>query len=115
MRPSPIAQLFRVDPKTVVRWAALGRIASIRTPGGHHMFRRADIVALVGQDVFSGRVRLLLPDEVASIFEVDNKTPVRWVAEGKLTSIRTPSGHHRFREDVVRSYLNVDQPIKEIA
>ena len=39
--------LFRVDPKTVTRWAAAGRIGSIRTPGGHRRFREAEVHALL--------------------------------------------------------------------
>ena len=35
LTPGEVAALFRVDPKTVTRWAASGRITSIRTPGGH--------------------------------------------------------------------------------
>ena len=34
LTPGEVAALFRVDPKTVTRWAASGRITSIRTPGG---------------------------------------------------------------------------------
>lgn len=33
-----VAEMFRVDPKTVSRWAAAGRIPSIRTPGGHRRY-----------------------------------------------------------------------------
>ncbi len=29
-----VARLFRVDPKTVCRWADQGRLPAIRTPGG---------------------------------------------------------------------------------
>lgn len=39
--------MFRVDPKTVTRWAAAGRISSIRTPGGHRRFRESEIRALL--------------------------------------------------------------------
>jgi excisionase family DNA binding protein len=42
---SEVAVLFRADPKTVVRWAAAGDLPSFRTPGGHHRFHRADIIA----------------------------------------------------------------------
>jgi excisionase family DNA binding protein len=42
--------LFRVDPKTVTRWAAAGRINSIRTPGGHRRFRESEIRELLRQD-----------------------------------------------------------------
>jgi excisionase family DNA binding protein len=38
-----VARLFRVDPKTVTRWANSGRLKSIRTPGGHRRFRESDI------------------------------------------------------------------------
>lgn len=47
MTPGEVAVLFRVDPKTVTRWAAAGRIGSIRTPGGHRRFRRAEVMALL--------------------------------------------------------------------
>ena len=47
MTPGEVAVLFRVDPKTVTRWAAAGRIASIRTPGGHRRFRETDVRALL--------------------------------------------------------------------
>lgn len=33
-----VADLFRVDPRTVTRWALSGRLESIRTPGGHRRF-----------------------------------------------------------------------------
>jgi excisionase family DNA binding protein len=40
--------MFRVDPKTVTRWASAGRIGSIRAPGGgHRRFRASEIQALL--------------------------------------------------------------------
>lgn len=45
MTPSEVARLYRVDPKTVTRWAKAGRIQALRTLGGHRRFRRADVVA----------------------------------------------------------------------
>ena len=50
--------------------------------------------------------RLLTPAEVGAMFRVDPKTVGRWVNAGRLTSIRTPGGHHRFREADVRALLN---------
>lgn len=47
MTPAEVGQLFRVDPKTVTRWALAGRIASIRTPGGHRRFRESEVRALL--------------------------------------------------------------------
>jgi len=47
LTPGEVAMLFRVDPKTVTRWAASGRISSIRTPGGHRRFREAEVRELL--------------------------------------------------------------------
>ncbi|MGH8793765.1 MAG: BldC family transcriptional regulator [Stackebrandtia sp.] len=47
LTPGEVAELFRVDPKTVTRWAASGRIGSIRTPGGHRRFRESEVRALL--------------------------------------------------------------------
>ena len=35
LTPAEVAALFRVDPKTVTRWAKAGKLTSIRTLGGH--------------------------------------------------------------------------------
>jgi excisionase family DNA binding protein len=51
LTPGEVAALFRVDPKTVTRWAASGRISSIRTPGGHRRFRESEVHALLRGDV----------------------------------------------------------------
>ena len=51
LTPGEVASLFRVDPKTVTRWAASGRITSIRTPGGHRRFRESEVRALLRGDV----------------------------------------------------------------
>ena len=48
LTPGEVAALFRVDPKTVTRWASAGRIGSIRTPGGHRRFRESEVRALLG-------------------------------------------------------------------
>ena len=47
LTPGEVAALLRVDPKTVGRWAADGRIHSIRTPGNHRRFRATEIQALL--------------------------------------------------------------------
>lgn len=47
LTPAEVASLFRVDPKTVTRWASAGRINSIRTPGGHRRFRESEVRALL--------------------------------------------------------------------
>ncbi|GAA4085066.1 BldC family transcriptional regulator [Actinomadura miaoliensis] len=45
-----VAELFRVDPKTVGRWASEGRLGSIRTLGGHRRYRSAEVFALLNGD-----------------------------------------------------------------
>lgn len=50
-------------------------------------------------------VPMLTPTEVAELFRVDPKTVTRWGKAGKLRSIKTPGGHHRFFEAEVRSFL----------
>lgn len=39
--------MFRVDPKTVTRWAKSGKLTSIRTLGGHRRYREAEVRALL--------------------------------------------------------------------
>ncbi|MGE5134728.1 MAG: BldC family transcriptional regulator [Gemmatimonadota bacterium] len=45
--PSEVASLFRVDPKTVTRWAKQGRLTPIRTLGGHRRYRASEVEQLL--------------------------------------------------------------------
>jgi excisionase family DNA binding protein len=47
MTPAEVAALFRVDPKTVTRWARDGKLDAIRTLGGHRRYREAEVLALL--------------------------------------------------------------------
>jgi excisionase family DNA binding protein len=47
LTPAEVAQLFRVDPKTVTRWAKAGKLASIRTLGGHRRYAEDEVEALI--------------------------------------------------------------------
>jgi excisionase family DNA binding protein len=47
LTPSEVASLFRVDPKTVTRWAQSGKLPSLRTLGGHRRYRASDVRALL--------------------------------------------------------------------
>lgn len=49
LTPAEVAELFRVDPKTVTRWAKAGLLDSIRTLGGHRRYRRAEVMALLAK------------------------------------------------------------------
>lgn len=43
LTPSEVAALFRVNPKTVTRWARAGKLNAIRTLGGHRRFKASEI------------------------------------------------------------------------
>lgn len=43
--PWEVAQVYRVDPKTVTRWAMDGKMASIKTIGGHRRFKVSVVLA----------------------------------------------------------------------
>jgi len=47
LTPSEVAALFRVDPKTVTRWAKAGKLTPIRTLGGHRRYRRSEVQSLL--------------------------------------------------------------------
>ncbi len=47
LTPAEVAKIFRVDPKTVTRWAKAGKITAIRTLGGHRRYRQSEIHALI--------------------------------------------------------------------
>jgi excisionase family DNA binding protein len=49
LTPAEVAVLFRVNPKTVSRWARSGKLTSIRTLGGHRRFRASEVRSLVEQ------------------------------------------------------------------
>ena len=50
LTPGEVGRLFRVDPKTVTRWAQEGKIRSIRTLGGHRRYRKVDVQAALDQE-----------------------------------------------------------------
>jgi excisionase family DNA binding protein len=47
LTPGEVAFLFRVDPKTVTRWARAGKLHSVQTIGGHRRYRESDIRLLL--------------------------------------------------------------------
>ncbi len=49
LTPAEVAALFRVNPKTVTRWARAGKISAIRTLGGHRRFRASEIKRALDQ------------------------------------------------------------------
>lgn len=47
LTPAEVASLFRVDPKTVTRWAKAGKLTSIRTLGGHRRYKESEVKQLL--------------------------------------------------------------------
>lgn len=47
MTPAEVARSWQVDPKTVARWAQVGKLVSIRTPGDHRRYSREQVEALM--------------------------------------------------------------------
>lgn len=47
LTPAEVASLFRVDPKTVTRWAKAGKLSSIRTLGGHRRYWESEVRELL--------------------------------------------------------------------
>jgi excisionase family DNA binding protein len=53
LTPAEVATIFRVDPKTVTRWAKAGKLTAIRTLGGHRRYRQSEVQALLKSNTFS--------------------------------------------------------------
>jgi excisionase family DNA binding protein len=54
MTPAEVATAFRVDAKTVTRWAVAGKLRSIQTLGGHRRFFADEVRALLAGDTTGG-------------------------------------------------------------
>jgi excisionase family DNA binding protein len=57
LTPAEVAALFRVDPKTVTRWAKAGKLTAIRTLGGHRRYRKSEVVTLLKANLKAGGSR----------------------------------------------------------
>ena len=54
LTPAEVASLFRVDPKTVTRWAKAGKLTAIRTLGGHRRYRQSEVQSLLNSNTGKG-------------------------------------------------------------
>jgi excisionase family DNA binding protein len=63
LTPAEVATLFRVDPKTVTRWANTGKLSPMKTLGGHRRFFTSEIRNLIG------------PSQPAATVEIGNTQP----------------------------------------
>jgi len=67
LTPAEVASMFRVDPKTVTRWAKSGKLTSIRTLGGHRRYREAEVKALLA-GIPSQRQPAVIPQRTSASF-----------------------------------------------
>lgn len=51
LTPAEVASMFRVDPKTVTRWAKAGKLSAIRTLGGHRRYRESEVRDLLQDQI----------------------------------------------------------------
>jgi excisionase family DNA binding protein len=54
LTPAEVASLFRVDPKTVTRWAKAGKLTAVRTRGGHRRYRQSEVQSLLNSNIGKG-------------------------------------------------------------
>ncbi len=98
--PGQAAKLSGVQIKTLRRWAGAGLVAASTTEGGHHRYRRGDMVKL--GELMAG----MTTAQVAALFGVDQKTVNRWVVEGRIAAKKTPGGGDlRYRREDVETLL----------
>ncbi len=95
LTPAEVSTLFKVDPKTVTRWAKAGKLTAIRTLGGHRRFRESEVMALLNRpsesavDPLKAPARTLWPSSAAgSAATVRNKLQEAGVTTvGHLTAL----------------------------
>lgn len=88
LTPAEVADRFRIDPKTVTRWAKAGRLSSIRTLGGHRRYFADEVEALIagsledrGDMLSLTQVLSMYSVPVAKIYQLVNAGELRVVAE----------------------------------
>ena len=47
LTPAEVAAMFRVDPKTVTRWAKAGKLTCVKTLGGHRRYLAEEVRSIL--------------------------------------------------------------------
>lgn len=47
LTPAEVAVMFAVHPRTVAKWAGAGKLAVVRTPGGHRRYYADEVRSLL--------------------------------------------------------------------
>lgn len=55
LTPAEVAAMFKVDRKTVTRWAKAGKLSAVRTLGGHRRYLEREVRALLDGHAAQGR------------------------------------------------------------
>jgi excisionase family DNA binding protein len=50
LKPGEVAEMFRVNPKTVSRWAREGKLGATRTMGGHRRYSLNEVKRFMGTE-----------------------------------------------------------------
>jgi excisionase family DNA binding protein len=64
LMPDEVARIFRVDPKTVTRWATDGKLSFIRTLGGHRRYIAAEVRELINSRTVRAQPAAITPGQV---------------------------------------------------
>lgn len=93
LTPAQVGNILNITAKQIRTWADSGALACIRTRGGHRRYFASDIQAQAGYS----RAKLLKMDEASKMLGVSKSTLVRCTLAGRLSHVRLPSNHRRFR------------------
>ena len=91
-----VAELFNVAPSTVTRWADEGKLACIRTLGGHRRYEKESVVKLVSSLPKEASVETI-PFHIPKLYADHHATAVHQVlaqAPG-VQAVRTSAALHQ--------------------
>jgi excisionase family DNA binding protein len=78
-------------------------------PASDDSNRQALLRSLFGPEVPRGlKGQLLRTSDVASLFQVSERTVSEWARRRRIPSVRTPGGHRRYPADQIRDLLDLN-------